>query len=82
MQLAGQLHGAMAADGGGTIRSRIKNLLRSPSIKLRRRSGAARAREDLGDKVRAHTQTERQTDGNIQIVVKEASNVSHQFKEH
>lgn len=45
----------MAADGGGTIRSRIKNLLRSPSIKLRRRSGAARAREDLGDKVRAHT---------------------------
>uniref|UniRef100_G3NIK6 Mitogen-activated protein kinase binding protein 1 n=1 Tax=Gasterosteus aculeatus TaxID=69293 RepID=G3NIK6_GASAC len=27
---------AMAAEGSGTIRSRIKNLLRSPSIKLRR----------------------------------------------
>uniref|UniRef100_A0A673B251 Mitogen-activated protein kinase binding protein 1 n=1 Tax=Sphaeramia orbicularis TaxID=375764 RepID=A0A673B251_9TELE len=35
----------------GTIRSRIKNLLRSPSIKLRRRSGAARHKEDLSDKV-------------------------------
>uniref|UniRef100_A0A673B4U5 Mitogen-activated protein kinase binding protein 1 n=1 Tax=Sphaeramia orbicularis TaxID=375764 RepID=A0A673B4U5_9TELE len=42
----------MNADGGGgTIRSRIKNLLRSPSIKLRRRSGAARHKEDLSDKV-------------------------------
>ncbi|XP_039993387.1 mitogen-activated protein kinase-binding protein 1 [Xiphias gladius] len=41
----------MAAEGSGTIRSRIKNLLRSPSIKLRRRSGAARHKEDLGDKV-------------------------------
>ncbi|XP_030299718.1 mitogen-activated protein kinase-binding protein 1-like [Sparus aurata] len=37
--------------GGGTIRSRIKNLLRSPSIKLRRRSGTARHKEDLSDKV-------------------------------
>uniref|UniRef100_A0A3Q3XJE1 MABP1/WDR62 first WD40 domain-containing protein n=1 Tax=Mola mola TaxID=94237 RepID=A0A3Q3XJE1_MOLML len=41
----------MTAEGGGTIRSRIKNLLRSPSIKLRRRSGAARHKEALGDKV-------------------------------
>ncbi|XP_018544297.1 mitogen-activated protein kinase-binding protein 1 isoform X2 [Lates calcarifer] len=41
----------MTAEGSGTIRSRIKNLLRSPSIKLRRRSGAARHKEDLGDKV-------------------------------
>ncbi|XP_033935118.1 mitogen-activated protein kinase-binding protein 1 isoform X1 [Pseudochaenichthys georgianus] len=40
-----------AAEGSGTIRSRIKNLLRSPSIKLRRRSGAARHKEDLSDKV-------------------------------
>ncbi|XP_040916419.1 mitogen-activated protein kinase-binding protein 1 isoform X2 [Toxotes jaculatrix] len=41
----------MTAEGSGTIRSRIKNLLRSPSIKLRRRSGAARHKEDLRDKV-------------------------------
>ncbi|KAK5857894.1 hypothetical protein PBY51_011105 [Eleginops maclovinus] len=41
----------MSAEGSGTIRSRIKNLLRSPSIKLRRRSGAARHKEDLSDKV-------------------------------
>ncbi|XP_023286150.1 mitogen-activated protein kinase-binding protein 1 [Seriola lalandi dorsalis] len=41
----------MTAEGSGTIRSRIKNLLRSPSIKLRRRSGAARHKEDLSDKV-------------------------------
>ncbi|XP_069008876.1 mitogen-activated protein kinase-binding protein 1 isoform X3 [Embiotoca jacksoni] len=40
----------MTADGSGTIRSRIKNLLRSPSIKLRR-SGAARHKHDLSDKV-------------------------------
>ncbi|XP_070697776.1 mitogen-activated protein kinase-binding protein 1 [Pempheris klunzingeri] len=40
----------MTAEGSGTIRSRIKNLLRSPSIKLRRRSGA-RHKEDLSDKV-------------------------------
>ncbi|XP_008275310.1 mitogen-activated protein kinase-binding protein 1 [Stegastes partitus] len=40
----------MTADGGGTIRSRIKNLLRSPSIKLRR-SGAARNTRDLSGKV-------------------------------
>ncbi|KAM6968586.1 mitogen-activated protein kinase-binding protein 1 [Tautogolabrus adspersus] len=39
----------MTAEGSGTIRSRIKNLLRSPSIKLRRRSGTAR--QELGDKV-------------------------------
>ncbi|XP_069391275.1 mitogen-activated protein kinase-binding protein 1 isoform X2 [Paralichthys olivaceus] len=44
-------NGAMAADGSGTIRSRIKNLLRSPSIKLRRRSHTARHKEDLSDKV-------------------------------
>lgn len=43
----------MAAEGSGTIRSRIKNLLRSPSIKLRRRSGAARHKEDLSGKVDA-----------------------------
>ncbi|XP_068607662.1 mitogen-activated protein kinase-binding protein 1 [Brachionichthys hirsutus] len=41
----------MTADGSGTIRSRIKNLLRSPSIKLRRRSGAARHKADLSVKV-------------------------------
>ncbi|XP_070835668.1 mitogen-activated protein kinase-binding protein 1 isoform X2 [Chaetodon trifascialis] len=41
----------MTAEGSGTIRSRIKNLLRSPSIKLRRRSGTARHKEDLSDKV-------------------------------
>ncbi|TDG98507.1 hypothetical protein EPR50_G00200930 [Perca flavescens] len=41
----------MTAEGSGTIRSRIKNLLRSPSIKLRRRSGAARHKEDLSEKV-------------------------------
>ncbi|XP_034050708.1 mitogen-activated protein kinase-binding protein 1 isoform X2 [Thalassophryne amazonica] len=41
----------MTADGSGTIRSRIKNLLRSPSIKLRRRSAAARHKEDPADKV-------------------------------
>ncbi|XP_028251894.1 mitogen-activated protein kinase-binding protein 1-like isoform X1 [Parambassis ranga] len=40
----------MAADGSGTIRSRIKNLLRSPSIKLRR-SAAARHKRDLSGKV-------------------------------
>ncbi|XP_068456294.1 mitogen-activated protein kinase-binding protein 1-like [Clinocottus analis] len=38
----------MTAEGSGTIRSRIKNLLRSPSIKLRRRSGAARDHELSG----------------------------------
>ncbi|KAF7642540.1 hypothetical protein LDENG_00256200 [Lucifuga dentata] len=41
----------MAAEGSGTIRSRIKNLLRSPSIKLKRRSAAARQKENLSDKV-------------------------------
>nr|XP_046268092.1 mitogen-activated protein kinase-binding protein 1 isoform X2 [Scatophagus argus] len=41
----------MTTDGSATIRSRIKNLLRSPSIKLRRRSGTARHKEDLSDKV-------------------------------
>ncbi|XP_062252893.1 mitogen-activated protein kinase-binding protein 1 [Platichthys flesus] len=41
----------MAADGSGTIRSRIKNLLRSPSIKLRRRGHTARHKEDISDKV-------------------------------
>ncbi|TNM95703.1 hypothetical protein fugu_016786 [Takifugu bimaculatus] len=41
----------MTAEGSGTIRSRIKNLLRSPSIKLRRRSGNARHKEDRGDKI-------------------------------
>uniref|UniRef100_A0A8P4K3K2 Mitogen-activated protein kinase binding protein 1 n=1 Tax=Dicentrarchus labrax TaxID=13489 RepID=A0A8P4K3K2_DICLA len=41
----------MTADGSGTIRSRIKNLLRSPSIKLRRRSATARQKHDLSDKV-------------------------------
>ncbi|XP_059209066.1 mitogen-activated protein kinase-binding protein 1 isoform X2 [Centropristis striata] len=42
----------MTAEGSGTIRSRIKNLLRSPSIKLKRRSGtAARHKEALSDKV-------------------------------
>ncbi|XP_017293165.1 mitogen-activated protein kinase-binding protein 1 isoform X2 [Kryptolebias marmoratus] len=40
----------MSADGTGTIRSRIKNLLRSPSIKLRR-SGTARNKHDLSKKV-------------------------------
>ncbi|XP_067335664.1 mitogen-activated protein kinase-binding protein 1 isoform X1 [Channa argus] len=40
----------MSAEGSGTIRSRIKNLLRSPSIKLRR-SGTARHKEDLSGKV-------------------------------
>ncbi|KAM7375665.1 hypothetical protein PAMP_005454 [Pampus punctatissimus] len=40
----------MTADGSGTIRSRIKNLLRSPSIKLRR-SGAARHKEPLTHRV-------------------------------
>ncbi|XP_061598918.1 mitogen-activated protein kinase-binding protein 1 isoform X3 [Cololabis saira] len=40
----------MSADGGDTIRSRIKNLLRSPSIKLRR-GGAARGKHDLSGKV-------------------------------
>lgn len=46
-------NGAMSSDGPGTIRSRIKNLLRSPSIKLRR-SGPARNKHDLSKKVRAH----------------------------
>ncbi|XP_034381149.1 mitogen-activated protein kinase-binding protein 1 isoform X2 [Cyclopterus lumpus] len=42
----------MTAEGSGTIRSRIKNLLRSPSIKLRRRrSGTARQQEELSGKV-------------------------------
>ncbi|XP_047197692.1 mitogen-activated protein kinase-binding protein 1 isoform X2 [Hippoglossus stenolepis] len=41
----------MAADGSGTIRSRIKNLLRSPSIKLRRRGHTARHKEDISGKV-------------------------------
>ncbi|CAI5695011.1 unnamed protein product [Oreochromis niloticus] len=39
----------MAADG--TIRSRIKSLLRSPSIKLRRSGTGARHRRELSDKV-------------------------------
>ncbi|XP_074547838.1 mitogen-activated protein kinase-binding protein 1 isoform X2 [Halichoeres trimaculatus] len=42
----------MTAEGSGTIRSRIKNLLRSPSIKLRRRSGTARQKDELSDKVK------------------------------
>lgn len=42
----------MAAEGSGTIRSRIRSLLRSPSAKLRRRSGAARRKQPLSDKVR------------------------------
>ncbi|XP_076022162.1 mitogen-activated protein kinase-binding protein 1 [Genypterus blacodes] len=41
----------MAAEGSGTIRSRIKNLLRSPSIKLRRRSATARQKHKLSEKV-------------------------------
>lgn len=41
----------MAADG--TIRSRIRSLLRSPSIKLRRSGTGARHRRELSDKVRA-----------------------------
>ncbi|CAJ1074945.1 LOW QUALITY PROTEIN: mitogen-activated protein kinase-binding protein 1-like [Xyrichtys novacula] len=44
----------MNAEGSGTIRSRIKNLLRSPSVKLRRRSGrsgTARQKDELSDKV-------------------------------
>nr|XP_020476980.1 mitogen-activated protein kinase-binding protein 1 isoform X3 [Monopterus albus] len=41
----------MTMEGSGTIRSRIRNLLRSPSIKLRRRSGTARHKEDLSGKV-------------------------------
>ncbi|XP_008396947.1 mitogen-activated protein kinase-binding protein 1 isoform X1 [Poecilia reticulata] len=40
----------MSAEGSGTIRTRIKNLLRSPSIKLRR-SGTARHKNDLSSKV-------------------------------
>ncbi|KAM9355022.1 mitogen-activated protein kinase-binding protein 1 [Pholidichthys leucotaenia] len=40
----------MTAEESGTIRSRIKNLLRSPSIKLRR-SDAARQHKDLSEKV-------------------------------
>ncbi|KAM9341611.1 mitogen-activated protein kinase-binding protein 1 [Symphorus nematophorus] len=40
-----------SGSGSGTIRSRIKNLLRSPSIKLRRRSGTARHKEELSGKV-------------------------------
>ncbi|XP_043998653.1 mitogen-activated protein kinase-binding protein 1 isoform X1 [Gambusia affinis] len=40
----------MSAEGSGTIRTRIKNLLRSPSIKLRR-SGTARHKNDLSGKV-------------------------------
>ncbi|XP_015230422.1 PREDICTED: mitogen-activated protein kinase-binding protein 1 isoform X2 [Cyprinodon variegatus] len=40
----------MSAEGSGTIRRRIKNLLRSPSIKLRR-TGAARNQNDLSGKV-------------------------------
>lgn len=40
----------MMAVEGSTITSRIKNLLRSPSIKLRR-SKAGNRREDLGSKV-------------------------------
>ena len=51
----------MAADGGDTIRSRIKNLLRSPSIKLRR-SGAARKKHDLSGKVHARTHARRLSD--------------------
>ncbi|XP_026007027.1 mitogen-activated protein kinase-binding protein 1 isoform X2 [Astatotilapia calliptera] len=39
----------MAADG--TIRSRIRSLLRSPSIKLRRSGTGARHRRELSDKV-------------------------------
>lgn len=42
---------SMAVDGA-TITSRIRNLLRSPSIKLRRSKAGAR-REDLGSKVSA-----------------------------
>ncbi|MEQ2312281.1 hypothetical protein AMECASPLE_029325 [Ameca splendens] len=40
----------MSAEGSGTIRRRIKNLLRSPSIKLRR-SSAARHKNDLSGKL-------------------------------
>uniref|UniRef100_A0A1A8V9E4 Mitogen-activated protein kinase binding protein 1 n=1 Tax=Nothobranchius furzeri TaxID=105023 RepID=A0A1A8V9E4_NOTFU len=40
----------MSADVSGTIRCRIKNLLRSPSIKLRR-SGTARRKHDVSGKV-------------------------------
>uniref|UniRef100_A0A1A8KUB3 Mitogen-activated protein kinase binding protein 1 n=1 Tax=Nothobranchius kuhntae TaxID=321403 RepID=A0A1A8KUB3_NOTKU len=40
----------MSADVSGTIRCRIKNLLRSPSIKLRR-SGTARRKHDASGKV-------------------------------
>lgn len=51
---------AMTAEGSGTIRSRIKNLLRSPSIKLRRRSANARHKDDRGDKASAHARRARQ----------------------
>lgn len=54
----------MSAEGSGTIRSRIKSLLRSPSFTLRRRSGGAatRHKDTLTDKVstthaRAHRYT-------------------------
>uniref|UniRef100_A0A671TTI9 Mitogen-activated protein kinase binding protein 1 n=1 Tax=Sparus aurata TaxID=8175 RepID=A0A671TTI9_SPAAU len=40
-----------AEERATTEKGRIKNLLRSPSIKLRRRSGTARHKEDLSDKV-------------------------------
>uniref|UniRef100_A0A3B3U4Y1 Mitogen-activated protein kinase binding protein 1 n=1 Tax=Poecilia latipinna TaxID=48699 RepID=A0A3B3U4Y1_9TELE len=58
----------MSAEGSGTIRTRIKNLLRSPSIKLRR-SGTARHKNDLSGKVRTcppqtlHTHTRRLYNG-------------------
>lgn len=57
----------MTAEGSSTIRSRIKNLLRSPSIKLRRRSSNARHKEDRGDKAIARTRTHARTRGVCQF---------------
>lgn len=50
----------MTAEGSGTIRSRIKNLLRAPSIKLRRRSGNTRHKDERGDKASARVQSARE----------------------
>lgn len=46
------VHLEMMSVEGSTITSRIKNLLRSPSIKLRR-SKPGNKREDIGSKVSA-----------------------------
>lgn len=78
----------MTAEGSGTIRSRIKNLLRSPSIKLRRRSGHARHKEDRGDKANTHTHAHAQSMSAHDILVLKhdhheglfSSNVHPRFK--